>query len=286
MPINGTVLEARSAARKVGYRDELGLSGHMILDQARDRYFKRWVHFPNQQAADFHTLWAQHTHFKVQGELIWNATPRAYYLGRSGSGKSTALETLNLTCDNTYGLDLDPTQYGLQYALGQDHATVLLDEGDVSAIPDTVIAIINAGYTPNGKVLNGRGQKATRVPVFGPLAMAAIDDIKTGKRAEKIDVMLSRGIQVHMEPGPHDRWTREAVRKGEVVRKAFAWWAQIAMKNGLNMEPDMPDYLDYREAQILEPLYTIAEAAGGDWPERVENLTETAIDFAEEFKEL
>lgn len=264
-----------------------------IMNKIRDSWLTRDVYYPSPQAADIVMAWALHTHYKQGGVLIWYATPRLGIFSRKPqSGKSTVLEQLNLICPDTNGLDINPTQYGLQYSLDQEHATILLDEGDISTISKATVAIWNAGYTPNGRVLNGSRTRATRLPVFGPIALAALDKIKTGRRGEDLEAALTRTIQIHMVPGPHAKWSQRSISEGVIARQAMAWIAQETMPGlDLDIELDLPPWLadgdDYRREQIWTPLFQVAHAVGGDWPDRMRRACKPANDFPiEEFAKL
>ena len=256
-----------------------------IMNRIRDEWLVRDVHYPSPRAADIVLAWALHTHYKRAGVLIWYATPRlGIFSRRPQSGKTSVMEQLNLLCPDTNGLDINPTQYGLQYSLDQEHATILLDEGDISAISKATIAIWNAGYTPNGKVLNGSRTKPTRVPVFGPIALAALDKIKTGKRGDDLEAALTRTIQIQMVPGPHAKWSQRSIKEGMQARALLAWIAQETMPDlDLDADLDLPPWLtegdDYRREQIWTPLFRVAHAVGGDWPERMRRASKSSGDF-------
>ncbi len=284
-----TMAEVDSINAKAPAIREMPMTGAEILSTVKDRWLKRYVHFNDDRAAIIATLWAAHTHMRRHGRLIDRVTPRLYvFSGEPESGKSTLLECFNLICPFTYGLDIDATQYGLQYTLAREHATVLIDEGDVATIPSRVIAIINAGYTENGTVLNGTGSKATRVPVFGPIALAALDSIETDQYSGKLKAMFTRGIKIRMEPGPHEKWSKKTEQTGDIVRGALAWWADKVMTENdvREADPYMPEGMSYREAQIWARLVVIADFAGGDWPHMARDATYEIGAFPDGFDEL
>jgi Protein of unknown function (DUF3631) len=264
------VRESSSSQVSSSASSAVPFTGAEILDIVRTGFLEKYASFPHCGSV-VTALWAAHTHFKIGGVLRFRVTPRLFVFSSvPASGKSTVLELLNLICPDTHGLDVDPTQYGLQYTLGKEHATVLLDEGDVSAVPGRVIAIVNAGYTEGGSVLNGRGSAANRVPVFGPIALGALDTIETGRHSNSLRALLTRGITVRMVPacrGSLARWGAVTEDEGSQCRAALAWWASQNMDLVRDHEPDMSGLgLSYREEQIWGPLFTVADLAGGAWP--------------------
>lgn len=253
------------------------IPGAELLDLLRDRWFGRYARFPSPAALDTVTLWAAHAHMRdATGVLVFSATPRLYLLSSEpGSGKSKVLKLLGMVVPACYGLDLEPTAAGLAHSINRERATVLIDEGDIlfaaGARKASVRAIINGGYTRHGTVLNGRGGKATRVPVFGALALAGLDTLEKAT-GDLLAALLSRGIKIRMRPAPSDdqpaKVTRETELQGTSARKWLADWAAQVRGQVASAQPDMPEGLAGRPEQIWEPLLAVAEAAGGTWPAR------------------
>jgi hypothetical protein len=52
------------------------------------------------------------------------------------------------------------------------------------------------------------------------------------------------------------------------LHSAVAAWARANLEGLREAEPELPDELDDRAQDIVEPLLAIADAAGGEWPER------------------
>jgi hypothetical protein len=276
----GTVTVPGQVARRTAgtvARTAGSIPGGDLLDLLRDRWFGHYARFPSAAALDAVVLWAAHAHMRdAQGVLVFSATPRLYLLSSEpGSGKSKVLELLGMVCPATYGLDLEPTAAGLAYTLSRERATVLIDEGDVllgsGARRAGVRSIINGGYTRHGTVLNGRGSKATRVPVFGALAMAGLDTLEKGTGG-LLAALLSRGIKIRMTRAPGGdqpaKMTREAEHQGAGAREWLASWAAQVRDQVAAAQPDMPEGIAGRAEQIWEPLIAVADAAGGQWPER------------------
>ena len=68
---------------------------------------------------------------------------------------------------------------------------------------------------------------------------------------------------------PLDRFrSREAREFAEPIVVELASWAQDAVADLEPARPRMPSVLDDRAEESWEPLFAIAELAGGNWPER------------------
>lgn len=273
-----TAAVTRTAGTAVAVRDPGRIPGDQLLDLIRDKWFGRYARFPSPAALDAVTLWAAHAHMRdAEGVLVFSATPRLYLLSSEpGSGKSHVLELIGMIAPACYGLDLEPTAAGLAHSIAKERATILLDEGDVlfgaGARKSAVRAIINGGYTRHGTVLNGKGAKASRVPVFGALAMAGLDTLEKGANSETLNALMTRGIKIRMvkasgadQPA---KLTRNAAAEAKQARTWLEAWAAQVRDEIAGAQPDMPEGIEGRAAQIWEPLIALADAAGGTWPER------------------
>ncbi len=265
------------------------IPGDQLLDLLR-QWIGTYARFPSPAALDAVTLWVAHTHMRDEkGTLVFRATPRLYLLSSEpGSGKSKVLELCNMLCPATYGLTLEPTAAGLTHTIGNEHATVFIDEGDVmfgaGQRKSAVRAVINGGYERHGTMLNGKGSKATRVPVFGALALAGLDVLEKGT-GDTLTALLSRGVRIRMKrAGKDDRpakVTRVTEEQGEKMKAWLEAWASQVLDGLKDHQPVMPDEVDGRPEQIWEPLVAVADAAGGEWPERARAAcVELALDQA------
>jgi hypothetical protein len=271
----GTV--ARPSAGTVARRDQPQIPGDQLLDLIRDRWFDRYAKLPSPRALDAVTLWAAHCHMRdEEGVLVFRATPRLYLLSSDpGSGKSRVLELIGMIAPNCYGLDLEPTPAGLAHSLSREHSTILIDEADVlwgqGSRKAALRAIINGGYTRHGTVLNGKGSKASRVPVFGALAMAGLDIMEKGT-GDSLNALMSRGIKIRMRKASGEDRPAKMTRNTECeAAQAKAWlerWAAQVRDEVADAQPESVEGIEGRAEQIWEPILAIADAAGGDWPRR------------------
>jgi len=130
--------------------------------------------------------------------------------------------------------------------------------------------LINAGYEPDQayvviNVPKGDGWEPAKFNVFTPLAIAGIGSLA--------DTIEDRAIMLPMlRQPPGARKTRLRMREvrlciEELKRRAMRWAIDNAGAVAAG-RPALPEWLDDRAGELWEPLLAIADAAGGDWPER------------------
>lgn len=56
--------------------------------------------------------------------------------------------------------------------------------------------------------------------------------------------------------------------EGEMLREALAEWVREVADDLTDAWPDLPDVISDRAADVWEPLLAMADAAGGQWPQR------------------
>jgi hypothetical protein len=259
---------------------EQRFDGAQVLGYAR-QLLTRYARFPSAASADVATLWAAHAHARDQdGVMVWNATPRLMLLsGEPGSGKSRVLELLGWLCPATFGLDTEPSAAGLAWTLSSEHATALLDEGDIlfgrGRRKESIRAILNSGYQRNGTILRMRGAKGERQHVFGPVALAGLDTMQTAT-GESLAPLFSRSIVIRMRKsdGAVPALDDECRGAASKIRTALAAWSATVRDELAQARPELPDWLMNRPAEIWTPLLAIADAAGSDWPDRVRTACE------------
>lgn len=244
------------------------ISGAVLLSYVRAFVTKFTYLSPAQ--ADAVTLWIGHSHARDEdGFLSWAASPRLYALSsRPGSGKSTLLEHLGRLCPATFGLDTEPTEAGLVYTISKEHATVLLDEGDVlfasGRRKSAVRAVINSGYTPNGTTLKIKNGKGERVRIYGALALAALDVVEKATGGT-MEATLSRGVKLIMVQAPEGYEIPEMTRTDEMnaakLKMVLEKYGPANRDEMAAMPVDVPDGIRNRQAQIWKTLLRVGAFA-------------------------
>jgi len=87
------------------------------------------------------------------------------------------------------------------------------------------------------------------------------------------DTIATRAVIVHMRRrSPEERVEPFRFRRHEPIGRELAGrlvpWVLSVIAELDGVEPDMPPGIVDRAADVWEPLLAIADAAGGDWPER------------------
>jgi energy-coupling factor transporter ATP-binding protein EcfA2 len=254
------------------------IDGAKVLDGVT-MFNGHFVRVPRPSWLDVITLWAAHTHLRDEdGRLCTDASPRLLLLSNEpGSGKSTVLELLNLLCPRTDGLIIEPTEAAFRSMMSVERLTMLLDEADVlfgsGKRKEAIRAMVNASYTRNGTVRYMDRRQVVKANVFGPVAIAGLDKLEKGTGG-LLAAILSRSIILRMEKAkdvagvPDITSSAVGQEAGRQGRKLLSLWASNYRDVILAQEPEMPEGVTNRDAQIWRPLGQVAYAAGGDWPER------------------
>jgi uncharacterized protein (DUF2267 family) len=129
--------------------------------------------------------------------------------------------------------------------------------------------LLNAGHrkgTVAGRcVVRGKEVFTEELPAYCAVAMAGLGYLP--------DTILIRSVVVNMRrraPNetiePYRR--RLEVEKGDHLRNRLAVWASNATDQVRDAWPDMPEGIADRNADVWEALFSVADAAGGEWPNR------------------
>lgn len=249
--------------------DAGSIDGAGLLDRVLE-YGSRFVGYPSRLHGIAHVLWIAHTH--MMG--AWFSTPRLAVMSpEPGSGKSRVLEITALLVHNPILCANSSSAYLMRKV--SDHTnppTVLLDEIDAIFGPkargnEDLRGIINSGYrrgTPVGRVSTGKGPPvAEELDIFAAVALGGLGSLPPTieSRAVKIPMRkLGRGEKVEtFRPRLHEPLAIP-------LRDELSVWAASVIDLAKVAEPDMPEEVLTREAEIWEPLIAVADLAGGQWP--------------------
>jgi hypothetical protein len=234
-------------------------------------FLSGYVAWPSGHTAVAVTLWAAHTHLAA----AFDSTPRPALLSpEKQCGKTRALELLALLCDSAETLS-DASAAYLYRRIGAGPVTILLDEADAvwrrgkaDETAEALRSVVNAGHRKGASVgrveMNGQGANLVRFNVYAPAALAAIGALP--------DTILDRAVVVRMRRRAPDETVREYRERvtrpeGEALREELAGWAAGVAQRVGDPWPDMPDGVTDRPADVWEPLVSVADLAGGDWPD-------------------
>lgn len=245
--------------------------GEAVLDEIRG-FVARFVSFPSQAVLDTVTLWIAHTHV-VDGldRLAFDTTPRlAFISDEPASGKTRALE---LVCELAHKgkILLDMTHPSFAEEMHENQATVGLDEMDIlfgnGGAKQQLRSLLNAGYRRKGAFWTRAGKEEKFI--FGPVVMAGL--AKRYRASDELKALRSRTIQVVMTrtSKPENYRPREHDALAAQLRRILGKWAVRYAPLILEYWPELPEGIEGRVAELWEPLFMVANAAGGHWPESV-----------------
>jgi len=244
------------------------VNGALTLNMAR-AHLARFVTFPSAAALDLATLWAAHTHVRsTTDRLMFDSSPR-FVLTADGpaAGKTAAMERI-LSLSFNGNTVVDPTPLSFATLVDEARPTVGIDEIDnlfgAGAAKQQLRSLLNAGYKPGTHFSRG---KASRIDVFAPVVMAGIGE--RFRVAAELAPLRSRSIIIEMRPAPcpEPYRRRDHGPMTDAIRDQLTVWARRNARAILDSRPDIPDGIDNRLREVAEPLFMVAHAAGGHWPQ-------------------
>ena len=245
--------------------------GAQVLEDV-ERYLSRFVAYPSEGAKVASVLWAAHAH----AVDAFESTPRIAYLSpEPGSGKSRALEVLTpLVPAAMHAVNATPAALFRSVSDLEHRPTILFDEIDTVFGPkakenEEVRGFLNAGHRRGAVayrcVGEGTRQRVVAFPAFCAVALAGLNDLP--------DTIATRSVIVRMRRRSPDEVVepyrfRRHERIGRDLAERLGPWIASVMRELEAAEPDMPHGVVDRTADVWEPLLAIADAAGGEWPDR------------------
>ncbi len=243
--------------------------GYGLLNELR-AFISRFCVFPDEHCLTAVALWAAHTHMLEH----FYTTPRLALLSPDpGSGKTRVLEVLDmLVPQSMFSLNASPA--AIFRCLDQEQITLLFDEVDAiwsgrgrDDNHEDLRSLLNAGYKRGATIPRCVGPKheVKKFSVYCAVALAGIGELP--------DTIMSRSIIIRMRrraPNEPCEPLRLRIEEsiGNALRDRFAEWADTLGDDVVKVWPAMPEGIVDRNAEIWEPLLAVADAAGGEWPEK------------------
>ncbi len=261
-------VEAKDAADRDGPGEvEKAPDGAELLERLV-WFIRRYVALSEEQAL-LSALWIVHTH-------ALDAADTTPYLNvksaEKRSGKTRLLEVLSLLAAGSW-LTGRVTAAVLVRKVAAEAPALLLDESDAAfkgerEYAETLRGVLNAGFRRGGvaSLCVGQGANITYedFPVYCPKVIAGIGKLP--------DTVADRSIPIELRRRrPSEKVERFRLRKvgpeALPIQQGVGAWAQAHLGSLSAAEPDLPDELDDRARDIMEPLLAIADEVGGGWPE-------------------
>jgi hypothetical protein len=152
--------------------------------------------------------------------------------------------------------------------------TLLLDESDAAFrgpqdYSEGLRSILNMGYRHGGctSLCVGKGAQIRYkdFSTFCAKAIAGIGQLPDTVADRSIPIRLKR--RTRSEQIERFRF-RDAEKQALVLRRELKPWAERCASKLGKARPSLPEELSDRQQDVAEPLLAIAEAVGGEWPER------------------
>ncbi|MGW0663047.1 DUF3631 domain-containing protein [Streptodolium elevatio] len=258
------------------------VDGSSVLDEV-EAFHRRFNVFPLEAAYVAVTLWDAHAHLVD----CFDATPRLAFLSpEPASGKSRALEIVETLVPAPMVAVSASAAALFRSVSGDARPTVLFDEIDTVFGPkagenEELRGWLNAGHRRSGVtyrcVGDGSSQSVQAFPSFCAVAVAGLGSLP--------DTILTRSVIIRMRRrAPNERVEpfRQRIHtdEGHEIRDRLAAWATTVREQVADAWPEMPEGITDRPADVWESLLAIADAAGGDWPERARAACVELVDAA------
>lgn len=242
------------------------VDGGSLAEEIRVQ-FQSHVVFASAHDVDVATLWVLGTYLMHS----WRLWPRLLVTSPTKAcGKSTLLEVLEAQVHR--GLIVsNASSASIFRAVEAWRPSLLLDEADTWAKQDDGLAgILNSGHTRRTayvmRVVEGGGKMIpTRFSTWCPIAIAGIGGQRDTLESRSVKIGLRRKLPSEaVERMPIDLHDRLV----PVRRQALRWTQDNASRIGSSTN-EPPDCGNDRRRDNFTPLWRIAEALGGPWPQRI-----------------
>lgn len=242
------------------------VNGVEILDAIAKR-FENYVVLP-EGAADMLALWCAHTHvfkfFQISPRLNISAPTQE-------CGKTTLRNCASLFCAR--GVRTDNMTTAVMFRLVSGHSpTILADECDKWLfINEGLLGLICSGHEKGGAVMRceGDSNELRKFGCYAPFVLAAIGALPSQLHSRSICIRLERAKREEIKK--RSRFDLEHVEYETELNRKLARWITDNRERIESCDPKLPEHLFNRIAGNWRPLFTIAEAAAGDWPKRCAN---------------
>jgi putative DNA primase/helicase len=216
-------------------------------------------------AAEAVALWTLHAHaldaFAYSPRLaITSAEKRC--------GKTTLLDLLGCLVPRPLPT-ANATAPAIFRTIELSKPTLLIDEADNFLKAGSELhGVLNSGHRRGGSVLRlvGDEHEPRDFNTFAATAIAMIGRLPDTLADRSIEIRLRRRL-----PNETVQRFRADRATGQLARMA-ARWAGDHMEALRRADPPAPKGLHDRAANNWEPLFTIADETGGEWPERARNI--------------
>lgn len=190
-------------------------------------------------------------------------------------GKTTLLELTELLVPNPL-LTMSMTNAVLARVIERDRPVLLLDEIDQIQNGDkelkaAVMATINSGYKKSGRrtilvQTKGKDWEPKHFSTFCAKALSGIANLDPATQSRCIPIRMDR-LSPNEKVQDIDEYVTEP-EANSIFGRAEEWAKQNLVRLR-DARPSAPVELRNRQREVCRPLLAIADAAGGEWPQRL-----------------
>ncbi len=282
----GTVAVRQPQAVVVPPREPI--DGNALLTDVHTA-LERFAVWPSEAALVTAVLYAAHAHGRDGKTLlpIWPYSPKLFFTSKEGnSGKSWMGRLTGQLCpDGKMMVEVNKANF---IRLIEERATPIVTELDVlvntGGRNKWFTGIANASYEADQATSRTQNNKRIDIPLQCPMILDGLESVIKSTGSD-LTTLVSRCIIIHAERAPEgyrpprfDKAARAVFARGS--EKLGEWLAQLVSHgvrqvrdDGTEVHipiedyvPDVPQWLGNRAAALWEPLFAVADAAGGEWP--------------------
>lgn len=209
-------------------------------------------------------LWALHTHcfdaFDISPRLALHSPVRR-------CGKTTALDLLESLVARPL-VASNASTAAVFRLIDKQRPTLLLDEADTYLEHNNELrGVLNAGHRRRSAAVMrtvGESYEPRLFSAWAPVAIAKIGRLPGTLEDRSVVVAMRRRAAGESV----ERLSEAKLRRLAPLRRRAARWAADHLDELRAAEPHLPDLASDRARDNWRPLLAIAEACGGEWPER------------------
>jgi hypothetical protein len=234
--------------------------GAEVLDQIRETYL-RYVFMRLEEAVAL-ALFVSHTYVFDAGDqtpymCITAPTMRA--------GKTLVLDVSEAMVYRPMSVSaISPA--ALYRVVDAFRPTLLLDEQDAGTMGDRLRRLMNSGYRQSGKVIVVERGVPCTFRTFCPKVLAGIGALPATVLDRSIVVRLKRALPEEAGSLTFFDAQRHALETHS-IRSRLASFGQNYLGHVAQAKPRLAGLRSRRAEEIWRPLWSIADLAGGQWPD-------------------
>ena len=240
-----------------------------MLDHIMDDVITRHIFLSRDEAIAL-TLWVAHTWCLDVADM----TPYIHLRSpMPRGGKSRVIEVMKMIVARPFSAEsltaaVIARGCSINEVSGLEPPTFLMDEvDDVWKRRNELRETVNSGHKRGSFVYRASGRGGMKkMPIFAPKLMAGLKQLPDTVRDRSLQFEMLRATRTE-RPQPLSLTERRSLKS---ITDQFRVQLQAFAENNLaelfDAEPELPEELDDRIQEAVEPLIAIADVAGGDWP--------------------